>query len=362
MLTSVELTNIRSWVDATVPLSPFCVLVGPNGSGKTTVLEAIAVASTSLEAVVRGADLPDVRHLLRNGANSLRIALNASEPNEMLEVRLTPDAANGTDSTYLRFQGPGLRYESSSPSNLHNEIARETAQRWRTRLLRLQASQLAANSYSEQLVPGMGVDGENLSSVLGYLKLEAAGVFSSIENDLRLVIPALRAIKVVRAPVVRNEMRTVTVDGSPSTFPDAKRYMGFGFSFDMEGVGEVASSSAGEGTLYALGLITDLHARMAKGPTVIDDVELRLHPAAQAKLVGQLRVWISRGHQVIATTHSPFFVQHLQAGEVVAVHCEGGVSSAKLLSDHPDYARWKDTMGVGEFWSSVGEAWLRRTG
>jgi len=31
----------------------------------------------------------------------------------------------------------------------------------------------------------------------------------------------------------------------------------------------------------------------------------------------------------------------------------------KSLRDHPDFERWKDEMMPGEFWSMVGEDWIR---
>ena len=46
MLTSVRFQNRFALADVTIPFEPFTVLVGPNGSGKTTVLE-------SLDAVAR---------------------------------------------------------------------------------------------------------------------------------------------------------------------------------------------------------------------------------------------------------------------------------------------------------------------
>ena len=45
MITSIRLQNFKGHRDTTVPLGRLTVLVGPNGSGKTSVLEALAIQS-----------------------------------------------------------------------------------------------------------------------------------------------------------------------------------------------------------------------------------------------------------------------------------------------------------------------------
>lgn len=356
MLTSVELENVLSWQKATIPLSPLCVLVGPNASGKTSVLEAIAQAAAALESVALGGSWPDVSQLLRRGSKTLRIALNASDPVEMLEVWLESSQVS------IRFRGPRLSYESMRPSNLATDDARETVKRWTARLLRFLPAELAANSYSDVEVPRIGENGANLSSFLSYLKLDNADRFAALERDLKEIVPAVRGVRVLRAPVNRRETRVLTIDGVSTIYEEAKRYMGAGYALDMDGVGEVPPARAGEGTLLVLGLIAAVHAYGNTGLSLIDDVEMRLHPAAQAQLVRLLRRFVAGGRQVIGTTHSPFFLQHLEATEVTVVDRSDGVSTARRLSEHPDFERWKSTMGVGEFWSSVGEQWLRKTG
>jgi predicted ATPase len=41
MIESIEFTNFKALRKATLPLAPFTLLLGPNGSGKTTVLQAL---------------------------------------------------------------------------------------------------------------------------------------------------------------------------------------------------------------------------------------------------------------------------------------------------------------------------------
>ncbi len=45
MIESIQFQNFKALRDTTLPLGPCTVLVGPNGSGKTTVLQAIEIFS-----------------------------------------------------------------------------------------------------------------------------------------------------------------------------------------------------------------------------------------------------------------------------------------------------------------------------
>ena len=48
MIKSISLKNFRGFRDHTVELTPFCLLIGQNNAGKTTLVEALRIASTAL--------------------------------------------------------------------------------------------------------------------------------------------------------------------------------------------------------------------------------------------------------------------------------------------------------------------------
>lgn len=63
--------------------------------------------------------------------------------------------------------------------------------------------------------------------------------------------------------------------------------------------------------------------------------------------------------QIVATSHSPYLLDHFEAQEVLvtAVHADGSTACAPLTA-HPDFNRWKNTTRPGEMWSFLGEDWV----
>jgi len=84
MIESIEFSNFKALRKTTLPLSPFTLLLGPNGSGKTTVLQALQrIASLSSHQGDGHGGLT-----LDEGSWSGLISVTVDQPDAPVEVKL----------------------------------------------------------------------------------------------------------------------------------------------------------------------------------------------------------------------------------------------------------------------------------
>lgn len=80
---------------------------------------------------------------------------------------------------------------------------------------------------------------------------------------------------------------------------------------------------------------------------------------SRREMLGAAAIGAAAVLQIVATTHSPYLLDYVEADEVLLTSLgDDGYAAVKPLTEHPDYERWKDVMAPGEFWSTVGERWI----
>ena len=225
---------------------------------------------------------------------------------------------------------------------------------------------LARPSYLRELTPRLDDDGAGLATVLSTLIGEQREEFEEIQRQLREFLPELERILIRPASISVVESREVSMgvdkDGKDVWVmrPQQRDVIGHEIFFDYRTAKAVRAKHASEGTLLLLGLLTAVVTEDAS-VLLLDDIDRALHPKAQQQLVAYLRTLTERGVQVIATTHSPYLVLHLEYEEVRAMmmSSSGGALIGKL-TDHPEHERWSGSMTPSEFWTVFGEEWLAR--
>jgi predicted ATPase len=357
MLTKVVLKNFRAHSHLEQELEPLTVFVGPNASGKTSILDALHNLSTALSGHrERALNLAKYLARHRKRESSAPVVLEAAaRAND-------PPGLHGSLRLTLSEDGAALdavgSWGDENVEDLNKIVARLPDLAYQLRsalLLRFDARRLAAPSYSEEESPRVESDGSGLASTLAHLKLTNEEVFAQIETVLSTVVPSVQRIRLDRA-------RVVNVVLNENRRPEEHGVWGNRIVLDMKGAPSVEAGDVGEGTLQALGLLTVLHGPRRPRLVLLDDLELALHPLAQRNLVDILRKLVEEAKgsvQFVATSHSPFVLDRLRPEEVrITTLDETGTARCARLTDHPDFERWKDTMGAGEFWSTVGEDWI----
>lgn len=337
VLTSLRLKNVRCYSRYSIDLDPsMTVLVGDNGTGKTTILD---VAATALSTFLRKSDVSARRKI---GATDVR--------------------------TLWTRQGGSLDVQSAFPLEIQAEgVANGRTVRWAHGLNSPKGS-LTFKDANELIAISEGIfdkvrsgDPEVVLPVLAYY-----GTGRLWQSDSRAMTPSLLsrmdgyadcfASSVnerlmhgwLKAKTLAELQTRVESEGLHVVLSAVARCLGLNqdgdaspviFNLEMDDLA-VALPSAGGQRLYeplrvmsdgyrnTVGLICDIAYRMAAlnpalgvraleapGVVLIDEVDLHLHPLWQARILGDLRVTFPNV-QFIVTTHAPAVISSVRARHI----------------------------------------------
>jgi predicted ATPase len=370
VLQSARFTNFKALQDLSLDLERLTVLVGANGCGKTSVLEAIDLAC-KLREPIPDEDRSDGGRagLVLSGRYAFS-RLHTSGSKGPLTLHLKGDieftvSINDTSppskqTHFMSITGPigGDRHEPDLNIFLqkYGHLIPVTLR------LRLNAETIAAPSFIE---PGQGPilhpDGSGLASMLAYLAARRSPAFDRIEAALRSIVPRVETLRIEPETITRDEIEYVQLGGQALPRHVPRSYSGHRIELGLRGAGFLRAEAISEGTLLALGLLTVLHADKAPSLVLIDDLDRGLHPTAQRAVFACLRQLLDARPdlQIVCTTHSPYALDCVRPEEVRILKLDAdGHAHARKLTDHPEWPQWKGHMAPGEFWSSYGEDWV----
>lgn len=382
MIETAHFENFKALRAATVPLSNLTLIVGPNASGKTSILQGLhllAQLGTPVhELVSRGACDPGaLRTSGASAAMTLSIEGQWNGTQGSLGLSLEGPADDGRINWKYTVVGKweqgkwkqkSIEFQVGSWSSIDRqhkmsfndhpllEAVKSTV------LLHLDPAKLAEPSYSEAITPRVEFDGSNLSAALADMAIAVPHDYRQLLERIRAVVPPMQELRLEKTKIKDDELEEVERDGETLYREIKRRSVGYRIVLDFLTGGGLGAAQASEGTLLTLGLLTILSGPARPRLVLIDEFERGLHPKALGELVRQIRE-IQRQFpdlQIVGTTHSPYLVDHFDASEVVitALRDDGSVAVG-ALNQHPEFDRWKDEMSPGEFWSTVGEDWVR---
>ena len=353
MIDHVELKDFKGHRHTRVPLGRLTLLVGDNASGKTSVLDALALLASMSPAPVSaliGEQSPG--DLLRRGsAGPIVLATRgaAAGAASQLVVSIAQDKKPGSTEVIwnLRLQGV-FRGQGFGTQGSVTGAGGSSAGGWENialvlgtaKLYLLRADRIAAAAYSAEPEATVEVDGTNTAVALAAMKLGNDEAFDRVEQAMRKLIPSLQRIRIQRALVSTGHQ---AVSGNKIVF-------------DFRGAPGVPAHCASHGTLVVLALLTILHGPRRPNLILLDDLDHALHPRAQIELIRMLKVLLELPDfadvQIVATTHSPYILDELEPSQIHAFALrDDGTVATKPLSAHPDASGTGAKLTSGQLWS-----------
>ena len=294
MLTRIEIDGFKSFLDFELDVPPFLALVGPNASGKSNLLDALAFARAALLSDRRQHASPedpllDARRgkpqelfhqpLGRGSVPRLTIGLRAEVAGQgELQSIGASIAASRTDASWS---------VEAQPPWATKKLWPEEAGSWHFHVPDPAASRRPVTALDRR---PLAENGGNLAAVLG--RMADTGELDDLMVDLSALVP--------------------DVTGVSPVFDERQEEWSFDILVDHEPMpGRLAS----DGTLRVLALLAALYDRTSSGLLMVEEIENGLHPRRLGELLQRIAQRVGRvgrsWRQVILTTHSPVAVSTL---------------------------------------------------
>ncbi len=325
VIASVTIRNFRALRNAGLSLQPFNLVIGPNGSGKTSLILALQRLRALARLPLHGSGTEEARGRVVGGPeiswhftppfDGLEAVMRCVSDTEcdFLDVVSLPSGEGQGDWPKLRAALTGIRcYVLDHRALGSRSLSREGAE--------------------------LKSDGANLATVLAALQMHAPKAFEELRDELCRILPEYDDLQWVFAK-----------DGTVE------------LQLRLAGSGElIAADHLSQGTLYLLGLLALAYDPTPPPVVCIEEIDRGFHP----RLLRDVRDVLYRlsypeasglkraPAQVIATTHSPFmldlFGEHPE--EVVLAEKHGAEARFTRLSERKDLAEVLAEGGLGDMW------------
>ncbi len=332
----VELTNFRSFTSRTFEFSPaFNVLIGDNGTGKTALLDALAIGAGALFLGLEGASPPGIhRDDVRRVAHGLG---EVATLETLYPAKVSCSGVVGdTPLTWTRsLDGPKKHTTHGGASELAQLVSS-----WNTQV----------RHGAEITLPLVAYYGT------GRLWLQRRTKRSTVSDSARVLKPGSRFrgyqgcldpssdhkglaswIKTMELIQLQQGQKLETLDAVKQSIRKCLRGwdevlydVRLGTLVARNQDTQLPFEMLSDGVRNMLGMVGDIAYRTATlnphlrdqapsktpGVVLIDELDLHLHPRWQREVVDDLR-GVFPAMQFIVTTHSPFIIQSLRQHELI---------------------------------------------
>jgi predicted ATPase len=316
VIASVAFRNFKALRETSLTLAPFNLVIGPNGSGKTSLIQALL----RLRTLSR---LPLVDGVHQAGGPEIEFRFTL--PHEGLHVQLA--CMSDLVCDLLRV----------SPSDAPDwPELRETLGQIRSYLFDHYAMEEPS---PRKLGAALSNNGGNLAAVLFGLRDRGPEDFAALTAELLRLLPEFTGLEFVETEGGTVALFLRLTDGSP-----------------------VSADNLSQGTLYLLGLLALAFDPMPPAVLCLEEIDRGIHPRMLREvrdLLYRLSYPASRGLarppvQVIATTHSPYLLDLFRdhPDEIVIAQKHGTTARFERLVDRADLKEILAEGSLGDMWYS----------
>lgn len=354
MINSIWVDNFKSLVGFELPLAKFNCLVGLNGSGKSTILQALDFVSQLMVGDVddwlksRHWDSSDLNSKLTNKSNiEFKLNLSIDEKDVVWSgsfnrrsLSCTREVVSVNGEKILTVEDGGYTFEASRHeivfeyqgsilSRLKDSQQSDTLRMVKDIILNIRSLDLISPELlrSQNRASGgkLGLGGEKLSAFIHELGVESK---LGLKNELKAIYPQLDEIKTKSLRSGWKQLEVIEHFGNKKLTSTARH--------------------VNDGMLRLMAILIQLE--IGDAFLLFDEIENGINPELVEYLMDHL---VKSSDQVLVTTHSPVILNFLeddvaQRGVIYLYKNEQGATRAVRLFDIPSMAKKLQFMGPGE--------------